>query len=99
MTLDQEKPVAAPRNVTDHRSQPDDMNRHVGRQAVTGHVRDLDRSVLAKLRGDHANGRLDSVCSWSNPAEVSERGDDAYRAVPAHAQVTDVIEIDHARGA
>ena len=100
MIGDQEKPVAAPRDVA-------------GDGADAGHVDRRPPSLSRQLgtlvtetspsgcssRGDDADGRIDPMRAGADPPEVRERGHEADRAVAAHADVADVVEEDHAGGA
>jgi hypothetical protein len=82
---------------------------------VTGRGLDLDAHALASVRRDVATETWPSSCSVAvtTPTAssmrvlarldlrptVRERDDQADRAVAAHAEVTHVVEEDHARGA
>ena len=44
--------------------------------------------------GDDADGRFDAMVTRLDPAQVRQRDDQADGAVPAHAEIADVVEKD-----
>src|SRR5690348_5421847 len=96
MIVDEKKPVAAPRYITRDWSDPGHEHCDAGTMTITPHVRNLDLTVFVKVGHDGSDGRLDAMSAWFDAAEVSQRGDDTDRAVAAHAEVSDIVEEQHA---
>ena len=48
---------------------------------------------------DHADGGLDPMVARLDASQISQRDHQADGAVPAHAEVADIVEEDDARGA
>src|SRR6266702_8684837 len=49
--------------------------------------------------GDFSNRGLDAMYAWGDAAEIGEGSDEADGSVAAHADVSNVVEEDHAGGA
>ncbi len=92
----QEEPITTPGYV----SRDDADFRHIDRNlpclAKAGDVGHRDRAVGVQPGRDNADGRFDAVFARLDAIQMGERGHQADHAVPAHAQVADVIEEDHA---
>ena len=73
-----------------------DIQRHVRRMPVAGHVLKTHLAGLIQTRGDDADRRFDAVLARPDPAHCRERDHQADRAVPAHVQTADVVEEDDA---
>jgi hypothetical protein len=61
-----------------------------------GHIVDFDRAVLLQARLDRADRCVDADMARLDGAAVSERGDEPDGAVPAHADIADIVEEDDA---
>ena len=70
-----------------------------GRMPVTRHILNCDRVVAAVFERDDANRRFQSMRARLDPAQMRECDRDADGPVPAHAEITDVIEKDNGRRA
>ena len=91
------EPVAAPGYVTMYAVVPLDLQRHVRRVAIAGHVLKTHLAVVVEARGDDAHGRFDLVLARCDAAHRGQRHHQADRTVPAHVQAADVVEENHAR--
>src|SRR5207244_2463545 len=99
--LGQKKPIAAPSHVTRERKDSVGrprcaiwvwhLDRDVFRLPETRHVLDRDRAVLIEGRGDYSDRRLDSMLTGLDAAQVRQRDDQADCAMPAHAEIADVV--------
>src|SRR5687768_16289957 len=96
MIFHEKEAVAAPRDVSSVRAEAWYVDDDIRLQPVTWHVCDFDLPILVELSGDDADRRLNSMCSRSDPAEVSESGDYANGPVAAHPQIGNIIEINYA---
>src|SRR5262249_3164071 len=67
--------------------------------AVTRHIADGHLARIMEPTGHHADRRFDAMLSWPEPSQVGQRVDQADGAVPAHAEIADVVEEDDAGGA
>ncbi|MDQ1132240.1 hypothetical protein QE386_000835 [Pseudoxanthomonas winnipegensis] len=91
-----EEPVAAPGDVAGDLAVAGDLHGHRGGVAIALHVVDRDPAIGLQRGADRADRRLDQVLARTDPAELGQGPHHADRAVPAHAQVADVVEEDHA---
>ena len=92
----EEKPVTAPSDVTAHPAASGHVDRDVAGLAVARNVVDRHLTIGVQLRLDCTDRRVDPHLARREPAEVRERGHEADRAVPAHAEAAHVVEKDHA---
>src|SRR2546426_2121610 len=95
--VDEEEPVAAPGDITADDTEPRYLDRHGLVPAVRRHVLDRDALVVVQGAGDRADDGIDAVHAGRDAAEVAQGFDHADRAVAAHADVADIVEVDHRR--
>jgi hypothetical protein len=94
--VDEEEPVAAPRDVADHPADAGDVERHVRAVPVGRDVGDLHR-VRVEERGDHrSDRRVHAVGAERDAAQVVQGHEQTDRAVAAHAEAADVVEEEDA---
>ncbi len=99
MVVAEEEPVAAPRDVAVQYAVAGHRHRHLARVAPRRDVGQRHPTVGVQLGAHRADRRVDRVHAGAQPSQMCEGGDDADRAVAAHAEVADVVEEDHAAGA
>src|SRR5579862_6319933 len=97
--LDEIKPVAAPGDIPGYRADARHFAGHVLCPAIARHVVYRNRAVLTEGGGHDAGARLEPMHAGLQTPEVRECCDHADRAVPAHAEIRDVVEEDDARDA
>src|SRR5207245_5199203 len=93
MFVDQKEPIASPSDVSS-----ETFHGNILGETVTRHIADRNIAGCMQLRRHNSNWRFDSVQPRSQTAEICERFHDADRAVPAHAEVADVVEEDYGGG-
>src|ERR1700722_4925797 len=88
----QKKPVATPGDITRH--PPDAGHRHcdVRCAAEACHVANLDLAVGVQTCLYRTARSINFYTPRRNGAVVRKRGDEPDRAVPTHAEITDVVE-------
>ena len=98
VVADQEEPVAAPGNIALHAAMPGYVNGDLLAVAVGGHIAHSDLAIWMQGGGDRADRGVDLVFAGLDQAQVMQGGDQTDGAVPAHAQITGIVEEDHAAG-
>src|SRR6185312_5872731 len=91
-----EEPVAAPGDIATHRAIARHVDAQVGRVPVASDIVQGNTPVLVQLHPDLAHGGVQVVPAGGDLAQMRQRADDPDGAVPAHAEVADVVEEDHA---
>ena len=97
--VDEEKPVAAPRNITRHWSKSGHVNSNFCREPVARHVCHFNFATLVEMRDHDADGSLDAMCAGTDAIQVCEGRNEADGPMSAHAEITDAVEEDHSGGA
>src|SRR5205823_6325721 len=91
---DEEEPVAAPGHVADDLADSIDCDGDRCGVAIARHVLDGNAVAAGPVERDDADGGLEAVRAGLNAAEVGERDRNADGAMPAHAEIANVIEVD-----
>src|SRR6185503_14205678 len=99
VVLDEEKQVAAPRNIAGDAAEARHLDAHAFLPPPARHVLDRDLPVSIEKCGHDANRRVDAVLARLDASHVRERDHQADGAVAAHADHADVVEVDDAGGA
>lgn len=99
MIVDEKKPVSTPGDVADDRAASGYLDLNIRGTAVAWDIVNGDVSVVMQDGLDFAYRGFDFVCASVESVHVGERGDESDGAVPAHSEVADIVEEDHARGA
>ena len=94
----EKKPISSPCDVASDSSKTFDIDLDIFCDAITVDVGNCYRTVGIQRGLDVSDGRLDLVCSGSDSAKILERFYEPDRAVPAHSEIADVVEIDNACG-
>src|SRR5207245_7621928 len=97
--LYQEEPVASPGHVAGYRAKAIHLHADVLAPSITRHIADGNVPVFMQARRNNTHGRLDSVLTGLDPAEIGEGGHEADGPVAAHAEKADVVEEDDSRRA
>jgi hypothetical protein len=90
--FDEEKPVAAPRNVADDAAVYGHVYNYAGGQAIAGDVLDGDLPVVMQSGSHYADGGFYAVPSRLYFAQPGEGNDKADGAVAAHPQAAAVVK-------
>src|SRR5581483_11790587 len=107
-----EEPVSAIGNVADHATKSRHINRDVTGMTTRDHVSNRDRSFgttghagwnrsggSGRRRSGHgSNRRVQSYRAGTKTAEILERAHDTDGPVTTHAEVSDIVKENHARG-
>ena len=95
--MGQKEPVPAPGDISAYGSETVHLDTDVRREAVARHIRDRDSSRFMKLRLNDPHRSLDAMKPRRDLAHIRESCCQADRPVPAHSEIPDVIEENHAR--
>ncbi len=91
------KPVPSPGNVTNDLANFWNLNRDIFAISIARNIIEGD-AILAMIRERHdADGSFKPMTTGSNSTEMRERDRSADRAVPAHSEISDVIEENDSR--
>ncbi len=93
----QKKPVAAPGDVSAHGAETGHLDLNRFGEAIALDIFDRRRAVVDQFYADHADRRLEAMASGLEPAHMRERHGETDRAVAAHADIADIVEVDDAR--
>src|SRR3954452_3136315 len=96
VVVHQKKPVSTPGYISSNWSNTRDVDRDLGGETITRHVRHFHFSILIELRDHDSNGRFDAMIPRTDAVQVGQRRDHADRAVSAHPQKARAIEKDDA---
>src|SRR6185369_146294 len=94
--VDQEEPVATPRNVSSHGTKTRHLDSDVSGEPITRHIRHFNVSILTEIRNDNSDGCLDAMFTGTNSIQVRQRRYHADGPMPAHSQVPRIVEKDDA---
>ena len=97
--LDQKKPVSAPCNIAAYRSKAGNIDCDLRRAAIARDIIYRHFSAVVEDGAYRTHRSLDAMLARLDAAHVGERRDQSNGAVPAHAQVSHIVEEDHAGGA
>ena len=70
------------------------IQHHTRHMPVGRHVVHLDPALTMQMNLHGAHGRIDGITARRDTAHMLQRGQQAYRAVATHAQVTHVVKED-----
>ena len=73
-----------------------DLDAHLRAMAEGRDIFDRDLAVRVERAAHRPDRRVEAMHAGRDSFQIVKRGDDADRAVPAHADVADVVEVDHA---
>jgi len=94
MIVDEEKPVASPRNVAGNWSIARHVDRNLCSSSITRNIGYFDASFVIEMRDDDADRRFDAMDARTNTIQVGEGSDDTDSPVTAHSQVSHAVEKD-----
>ena len=97
--IDQKKPVSTPRNVAAYLSKARDFGHDLHRAAIAPDIIHRHFPAVVKDGAYRTHRGLDAMLTRLDAVHVGERGDQSNGAVTAHAQVSHIVEEDHAGGA
>src|SRR5579871_2195045 len=90
--VDQEKPISTPGDIAHDLLIPRYLHRDIFGVPVARHI--AYRNATGRVQGSDyfADGRVDAVLSWLDPAEIGEGGHQTDGAVAAHSKIANVVE-------
>ena len=92
----EEKPVSAPSDIPSHLPNAGHAYRDARGAAKAWHIVHLDSAIRSQARLHRPDRGIDLNFTARDVAAVGERGDEPDCAVPAHADVADIVEEDDA---
>ena len=95
MFAHQEKPVSAPGHIAHHLANAGHGDGHAGAAAIAGYVADGNAAAGVEPSIHHAANRFQAAGIVPKPAQVLKRNHHADGAMAAHAQIADVVEVNH----
>src|ERR1700761_6957170 len=90
----EEKPVSAPCNVAYHSAMPWHFDGDMLQMAITWNIFYPNAAIAVQSCADHAHGGFNLVRSRPNASEMGESCHYADGAMPAHAQISNIVEED-----
>lgn len=96
VVADEKEPIAAPGDIAYDAAAAGHVDLDRLCKAIARNVSYRDRSVIVKRGLDRADRCFDLVFTGRDAAHILQSLDEADRTVPAHSEVSDIIEIDDA---
>lgn len=91
----QKKPVSTPRYIAEDWARARNTDLQAFCLAKAGDVFHRDRAIAVKSRAHDARARIDRMLALTNSPHMRKCGNKSNGAVPAHAEITNVVEKDH----
>jgi hypothetical protein len=99
LVRNEKEPVSAPCNIAFHWTKTRDIDDNLPGLAVARYIGNADRAIGVQLRIYRTDRRVDAVGARCKAPHVCERRNQPDGSVPAHAEVADIVEKDHAQRA
>src|SRR5437868_5816734 len=96
MLVDEKKPVSAPRHIASDVAITGNLDRNASSLTIARHVRNGNFAAFMKRCRDDTYRSFDAILAGTNASHESKCNHQANRPVPAHTEITHVIEKDNA---